>query len=41
MVITGNKISNNAIGIWLSKTVKAQGLASNSYSNVTTKVVRG
>jgi nitrous oxidase accessory protein NosD len=41
MVITGNKISNNAIGIWLSKTVNAQGLASNSYSNVTTKVVRG
>jgi nitrous oxidase accessory protein NosD len=41
MVITGNKISNNAIGIWLSKTVNAQGLGANSYSNVTTKVVRG
>ena len=41
MIITGNKISNDAIGIWLSKTVNAQGLSNNSYSNVTTKVVRG
>ncbi len=41
MVITGNKISNNAIGIWLSKTVNAHGLAINSYRHVTKKVVRG
>ncbi len=39
--VSGNKILNNAIGIWLSKTVKAAGLASNSYRHVTKKVVRG
>jgi nitrous oxidase accessory protein NosD len=41
MTITGNKISNNAIGIWLSTTVAARGLHDNRFHNVTTHVVRG
>ncbi|HSY15763.1 MAG TPA: hypothetical protein VK816_07240 [Jatrophihabitantaceae bacterium] len=41
MTITGNKISNNAIGIWLSNTVTVTGLNHNTYHHVTTKVVRG
>jgi nitrous oxidase accessory protein NosD len=41
MTITGNQISNDAIGIWLSTTVTANGLAGNTYINVGTPVVTG
>jgi hypothetical protein len=41
MSITDNDISNNKIGIWLSKTVTARGLSDNEYHHVTTHVVRG
>jgi hypothetical protein len=41
MTITGNQISNNAIGIWLSTSVTANGLAGNVYNNVATPVVTG
>ncbi|HEY2043317.1 MAG TPA: NosD domain-containing protein, partial [Jatrophihabitans sp.] len=41
MTITDNEISNNAIGIWLSTTVSARGLADNEYHHVAKKVVRG
>jgi nitrous oxidase accessory protein NosD len=41
MTITGNQISNNAIGIWLSTTVTANGLNANTYSNVGAPVVTG
>jgi nitrous oxidase accessory protein NosD len=41
MTITGNSISNNAIGIWLSTTVSASGLNGNTFTNVGTNVVTG
>ena len=41
MVISHNHIHDNAIGIWLSKTVTADGLNHNHFSNVTTQVVTG
>jgi nitrous oxidase accessory protein NosD len=41
MTITGNQISNNAIGSWLSTTVTANGLNGNTYTNVGTPVVTG
>jgi nitrous oxidase accessory protein NosD len=41
MTITGNSISNNAIGIWLSTTVAASGLNANTFTNVGTNVVTG
>ena len=41
MTIRHNRISDNAIGIWLSNTVTAHGLRHNQFSNVTTQVVRG
>jgi nitrous oxidase accessory protein NosD len=39
MTIANNKIENNAIGIWLTDTVTALGLPSNTYQNVTTPIV--
>jgi nitrous oxidase accessory protein NosD len=41
MTITGNQISNDAIGIWLSTTVNASGLSGNTFVNVGTDVVTG
>ena len=41
MTITGNQISDNAIGIWLSTTVTAGGLNGNTFINVGTDVVTG
>jgi len=41
MRITGNVIFHNSIGVWLSKTVTAEGLNGNHFRQVTTKVVRG
>ncbi|HTN81341.1 MAG TPA: hypothetical protein VMK16_16850 [Acidimicrobiales bacterium] len=39
MTISGNTIRNNAIGIWLTDTVTASGLETNSFQSVTTPVV--
>ena len=39
--ITLNQIADNAIGIWLSKAVKAAGLANNGFANVTTPISAG
>jgi hypothetical protein len=39
MTISGNKIRNNSIGIWLTDTVDALGLDSNHYAHVATTVV--
>ena len=39
--ITLNQIEDNAIGIWLSKAVKAAGLANNGFANVTTPISAG
>jgi Periplasmic copper-binding protein (NosD) len=36
--IAHNKISNNEIGIWLSKVVNASGLSTNKFFNVTTPI---
>jgi len=36
-----NHISNNAIGIWLSKAVTAAGLKTNAFTNVTTPISAG
>jgi nitrous oxidase accessory protein NosD len=41
MTITGNQISDDAIGIWLSRTVTAAGLNGNTFINVGTDVVTG
>lgn len=41
MTISHNKIFDNTFGIWLSKTVTADGLDHNHFSNVTTPVVVG
>jgi parallel beta-helix repeat protein len=41
MVIAGNHVSNNQIGIWLSKTVTASGLTSNTFQNVATPISSG
>jgi parallel beta-helix repeat protein len=41
MTITGNQISHDAIGIWLSTTVTANGLSGNTYIDVGTPVVTG
>jgi hypothetical protein len=40
VTIAHNHISNNSIGIWLSKVVKASGLKTNVFHNVTTPVFR-
>jgi len=40
-VIAANRIHDNKIGIWLSTTITAKGLGSNSFHNVTTNVVTG
>jgi nitrous oxidase accessory protein NosD len=39
MTISGNVIRNNAIGVWLTNTVSASGLETNSFQSVTTPVV--
>jgi len=39
--IAFNHISNNKIGIWLSKAVIASGLSSNSFVNVDTPILPG
>ncbi|MGZ4314332.1 MAG: hypothetical protein ACXVRS_00715 [Gaiellaceae bacterium] len=39
MTISGNKIRNNSIGIWLTDTVDALGLDNNQYAHVGTSVV--
>jgi hypothetical protein len=39
--IAFNHILNNAIGIWLSKPVSAAGLATNTFTNVTTPISAG
>jgi len=39
--IAFNHISNNKIGIWLSKAVTASGLATNAFTNVTTPISAG
>jgi nitrous oxidase accessory protein NosD len=39
--ITLNKIADNAIGIWLSKAVRAAGLRNNAFVNVTTPISAG
>jgi Periplasmic copper-binding protein (NosD) len=39
--IAFNHISNNKIGIWLSKAVIASGLSSNSFANVATPILSG
>ena len=39
--IAFNHIFNNAIGIWLSKAVTARGLATNAFTNVTTRISAG
>jgi nitrous oxidase accessory protein NosD len=41
MTISHNWIHDNTYGIWLSKTVTADGLAHNHFSNVTTPVFVG
>ena len=41
MTIEDNTIFQNTIGIWLSKTVHAHGLADNTFHHVTHKIVRG
>lgn len=41
MTITGNQISDDAIGIWLSTTVTADGLDGNTFTDVGTDVVTG
>ncbi len=41
MTIRGNHIRDNAIGIWLSTTVTAHGLAANHFHHVPTHVVTG
>ena len=41
MVISHNRIHDDAIGIWLSTTITAQGLNHNHDTNVTTPVVTG
>jgi parallel beta-helix repeat protein len=41
MTIAANRISDNAIGIWLSQTVTANGINSNKYSNVQHALVTG
>ncbi len=41
MTIRGNRIRDNAIGIWLSTTVTAHGLAANHFHHVLTHVVTG
>jgi hypothetical protein len=41
MVIADNKIHDDAIGIWLSTTITADGLSHNHYKNVTTPVTGG
>jgi nitrous oxidase accessory protein NosD len=38
VTIARNHISDNAIGIWLSKAVTASGLRTNTFTNVTTPV---
>jgi hypothetical protein len=38
VTVAGNHIKDNAIGIWLSQAVAASGLASNTFSNVTTPI---
>jgi hypothetical protein len=39
--IAFNHIFNNAIGIWLSKAVRAAGLRNNGFANVTTPISAG
>ena len=39
--IAFNHISNNKVGIWLSKPVVASGLFTNSFANVTTPILSG
>ena len=39
--IAFNHISNNKIGIWLSKAVTASGLGTNTFTNVTTPISAG
>ena len=41
LTISHNNIHDNSIGLWLSKTITAQGLDHNHISNVTTPVVTG
>ena len=41
MVIAHNKIRDNAIGIWLSTVITADGLDTNHFRNVTTPIVTG
>jgi nitrous oxidase accessory protein NosD len=41
LTITLNKIADNAIGIWLSKAVKAAGVKNNAFVNVTTPISAG
>lgn len=39
--VAGNRIFDDAVGVWLSKAVTATGLATNSFSHVTTPVSAG
>jgi hypothetical protein len=41
MVVRGNSISNNQIGIWASNTVTAHGLHDNAFHHVQQHIVRG
>ena len=41
VTIAHNHISDNSIGIWLSKVVRASGLRTNVFNNVTTPVSGG
>ena len=41
ITIARNVIFNNAIGIWLSKPVTANGLPTNSFFNVTKRISAG
>ncbi len=41
LTITRNQIANNAVGIWLSKAVRAAGLRNNGFANVTTPISAG
>jgi nitrous oxidase accessory protein NosD len=41
MTITDNRIHDDKIGIWLSKTITAHGLHDNDYKHVGTKVFVG
>lgn len=41
MTIRDNSISNNTIGIWLSRTVTAKGLQDNTFHHVRHRIVRG